>query len=132
MYLGWVTAQKANFLSLQSAVFCAECELISENTTPYCLACGSKAMLSLSRDHGWIAEGTGNRSSDRRESNSTAWCGRPAALGPEPSQSQERMPAASVPMHAGRHHLRTVAVSDGFRSQEELADLGHPSRRFES
>ena len=49
MYLGWVTAQKANFLSLQSAVFCAECELISENTTPYCLACGSKAMLSLSR-----------------------------------------------------------------------------------
>ena len=49
MYLGWVTAQKAQFLSLQSAVFCAECELISENTTPYCLACGSKAVLSLSR-----------------------------------------------------------------------------------
>src|SRR5579864_2344820 len=49
MYLGWVTAKNAQFLSLQSAVFCAECELISENTTPYCLACGSKAMLSLSR-----------------------------------------------------------------------------------
>jgi GAF domain-containing protein len=34
---------------LQSAVFCAECELISQNNTPYCLACGSQALLSLSR-----------------------------------------------------------------------------------
>ena len=49
MYLGWATARNAQFLSLQSAVFCAECELLSENNTPYCLACGSKAMLSLSR-----------------------------------------------------------------------------------
>ena len=37
------------FLSLRSAVFCAQCELISENNTPYCYACGSQAMLSLSR-----------------------------------------------------------------------------------
>ena len=49
MYLGWVTAQKANFLSLQTSVFCAECELISENNTNFCLACGSQALLSLSR-----------------------------------------------------------------------------------
>src|SRR5215831_10515485 len=38
-----------NFLALQTAVFCVECELISENNTPNCMACGSQALLSLSR-----------------------------------------------------------------------------------
>src|SRR5437868_15389396 len=47
--MGWVKLQDINFLALQSAVFCVECELISENNTPSCLACGSKAVLSLSR-----------------------------------------------------------------------------------
>lgn len=46
---GWVAPQDVNFLTLQSSTFCAECELISHNNTPYCLACGSKALLSLSR-----------------------------------------------------------------------------------
>ena len=44
-----LAAQDVGFLSLQSAVFCAQCELISENNTPRCLACGSLALLSLSR-----------------------------------------------------------------------------------
>src|SRR6202011_1409250 len=39
----------ANFVPLQAATFCAECELISTNSTPHCLACGSRALLSLSR-----------------------------------------------------------------------------------
>jgi putative methionine-R-sulfoxide reductase with GAF domain len=39
----------ANFVPLQAATFCAECELISNNSTPCCLACGSRALLSLSR-----------------------------------------------------------------------------------
>jgi putative methionine-R-sulfoxide reductase with GAF domain len=38
-----------SFVPLQAATFCAGCELISENNTPYCLACGSQALLSLSR-----------------------------------------------------------------------------------
>jgi GAF domain-containing protein len=46
---GWKSARDVNFLSLQSAVFCAQCEVISENSTPHCLACGSKAVMSLSR-----------------------------------------------------------------------------------
>src|SRR5215471_21019833 len=57
MYLGWATAQHASFLTLQNSVFCAECELISENSTPYCLACGSQAMLSLSRVLGGSLKG---------------------------------------------------------------------------
>ena len=38
-----------NFVPLQSATFCAQCELISNNSRPYCLACGSHALLGLSR-----------------------------------------------------------------------------------
>jgi GAF domain-containing protein len=44
-----LTATDVNFVSLQSAVFCVQCELLSENNTPQCLACGSGAVLSLSR-----------------------------------------------------------------------------------
>src|SRR5581483_8230236 len=32
-----------------TAIFCVQCELISANTTPRCLACGSGAVLNLSR-----------------------------------------------------------------------------------
>ena len=39
----------AHFLGLQTAVFCVACELIGENNTPRCLACGSQAVISLSR-----------------------------------------------------------------------------------
>lgn len=47
--MDWVKARDAHFLGLQTAVFCVACELISENNTPYCLACGSQAVISLSR-----------------------------------------------------------------------------------
>src|SRR4051812_34805091 len=36
-------------LELRDAVLCVECELISYNNTTSCLACGSSAVLSLSR-----------------------------------------------------------------------------------
>jgi len=44
-----LTSSDVNFVSLQTAVFCAQCELLSDNNTPRCLACGSLAVLSLSR-----------------------------------------------------------------------------------
>ena len=44
-----VSGSQVHFLSLQTAIFCVQCELISANSTPYCLACGSKAVLGLSR-----------------------------------------------------------------------------------
>jgi putative methionine-R-sulfoxide reductase with GAF domain len=47
--MGWVNLREVNFLSLQTAVFCVQCELISQNNTSDCLSCGSKALLSLSR-----------------------------------------------------------------------------------
>src|SRR5215468_2558666 len=44
-----LSGSQIHFLSLQTAIFCVQCELISANTTPNCLACGSKAVFSLSR-----------------------------------------------------------------------------------
>jgi putative methionine-R-sulfoxide reductase with GAF domain len=44
-----MTVDDVNFVSLQSAVFCVQCELLSNNNTSRCLACGSRAVLSLSR-----------------------------------------------------------------------------------
>ncbi len=42
-------ARDVTFLNLQPAVLCIECELISYNNTDQCLACGSRAVLSLAR-----------------------------------------------------------------------------------
>ncbi len=44
-----VSSSQIHFLSLQTAIFCVQCELVSANSTPSCLACGSKAVLGLSR-----------------------------------------------------------------------------------
>ena len=46
---GWTRAAEASFVPLRAAVFCGQCELISDNNSPYCLGCGSSALLSLSR-----------------------------------------------------------------------------------
>ena len=43
------TFKEVNFVPLQSAIFCVQCELISNNSKPSCLACGSQALLGLSR-----------------------------------------------------------------------------------
>jgi len=43
------TFKDVNFVPLQSATFCVQCELISASSKPYCLACGSQAMVGLSR-----------------------------------------------------------------------------------
>ncbi|HEY3973054.1 MAG TPA: GAF domain-containing protein [Candidatus Sulfotelmatobacter sp.] len=43
------TFRDVSFVPLQSATFCVQCELISANSKPYCLACGSHALLGLSR-----------------------------------------------------------------------------------
>ncbi len=43
------TFRDVSFVPLQSATFCIQCELISANSKPYCLACGSRALIGLSR-----------------------------------------------------------------------------------
>src|SRR5215471_5471577 len=110
MYLGWMTARNAHFFTLQKSVFCAECELISENSTPYCLACGSQAMLSLSRVLGGSLKGreTAHLIVDAELDQLVRDLLRTV---PDVPVLAEKKPAASVPMHPGRHHLRTVGFS---------------------
>jgi putative methionine-R-sulfoxide reductase with GAF domain len=43
------TFKDVHFVPLQSATFCVQCELITTNHRPYCLACGNPSLLSLSR-----------------------------------------------------------------------------------
>lgn len=43
------TFRDVPFVPLQSATFCVQCEMISINSKPYCLACGSQALVGLSR-----------------------------------------------------------------------------------
>lgn len=43
------TFRDTTFVPLQSATFCIQCELITTNSRPYCLACGNTSLLSLSR-----------------------------------------------------------------------------------
>jgi putative methionine-R-sulfoxide reductase with GAF domain len=43
------TFKDVNFISLQSATFCIQCELITNTSRSYCLACGNTSLLSLSR-----------------------------------------------------------------------------------
>jgi hypothetical protein len=39
----------ANLVSLRKAVLCANCDMISDGANGHCVACGSEALLSLSR-----------------------------------------------------------------------------------
>ena len=39
----------ANLICLRKALLCANCDVISDGTNGHCVACGSQALLSLSR-----------------------------------------------------------------------------------
>jgi hypothetical protein len=45
-----------NLVRLQKAVLCANCEVISEGLNGHCSACGSEALLGLSRILGGLSE----------------------------------------------------------------------------
>lgn len=46
-----------NFVPLQAAVLCADCEVITENHGGFCRICGGRALLSLNRVLGGPVEG---------------------------------------------------------------------------
>jgi len=99
-----LSGPQIHFLSLHTAIFCVQCELLSANNTPSCLACGSKAVLSLSRLFGGSlrAQPTARLIEDDelnrlvRELLFTVPC---SELEHETSSMSTRLPA--------RHHART-------------------------
>lgn len=115
-----LTGQDISFIELQTAVFCVACELISKNNTPYCLACGSRAVLSLSRILGGSLRGQqtahliADAELDRlvRELLRTV----PTAI------SQDRAPASFAMLAPSRHHARAVSSNaSGLRRSPSFA-----------
>ncbi len=112
--------QEISFIALETAVFCTQCELISRSTTAYCFACGSQALLSLSRILGGSLRGqqtarlVADVELDRlvRELLSTV-----PATSPE-----SHLPASFAALAPSRHHARALAseAASGVRLR-----LGH-------
>ena len=46
----------ANLIYLRKAVLCANCDVISDGANGHCVACGSQALLSLSRLLGGVID----------------------------------------------------------------------------
>ena len=120
---GWFSARDVNFLRLQTAVFCAECELLSENNTPYCFACGSQAVLSLSRVLGGSLrdQPTARLIADAELDRLVR-----ALLTTLPGSTEEfaierAVPASFASMAPSRHHARAKSES-GFASEFHLHD----------
>lgn len=105
--MGFVKASDIHFLHLQTAAFCVECELISENNTPSCLYCGSQAVLSLSRVLGGSLRGqqTAHLIQDAELDRLVRELLRTV---PTPSNSEERVPASFSAMAPSRHHTRST------------------------
>jgi putative methionine-R-sulfoxide reductase with GAF domain len=101
-----LTGQDIHFLSLQTAAFCVECELISKNNTPHCMACGSRAVLSLSRVLGGSLRGqqTAHLITDAELDRLVRELLRnvPAAV------SENRVPASFATLAPSRSHARST------------------------
>jgi len=116
--------QDANFVPLQSATFCVQCELISTSSTPHCLACGSRALLGLSRVLGGSLsrEQTAHLITDSELNNLVRDLLRTV---PDPALPD---PALHDPALANFDHARMPSVA--LRSQLRVANAAHPASGF--
>ena len=104
-----LTGQDIHFVGLQTAVFCVACELISKNNTPNCLACGSQAILSLSRVLGgsMVGQQTAHVIADAELDRLVR-----ELLRTVPSSSSEnRVPPSFAVLAPSRHHARSLSSS---------------------
>jgi GAF domain-containing protein len=119
--MGFVNARDIHFLGLQTAVFCAECELISENNSPYCHACGSQAVLSLSRVLGGSLKGqqTAHVIADVELDRLVRELLRTVPV-PSAVNAETRVPASFAALAPSRHHARAMSMvptaSHGFHA----------------
>jgi len=119
-----LTGQDIHFVELQTAVFCAECELISKNNTPYCMACGSRAVLSLSRVLGGSLRGqqTAHLIADAELDRLVRELLRTVPA----SASENQIPASFSLLAPSRHHARaheggpTCQATRRYTSEDEI------------
>ena len=107
-----LTGQDISFIQLQTAVFCVECELISKNNTPHCLACGSRAVLSLARILGGSLRGqqTAHLIADAELDRLVRELLRTVPNG----VAHEGVPASFAMLAPSRHHARSAGSSAPF------------------
>lgn len=128
---GWLSASEVNFVRLQTATFCVECELISENNTPYCMACGSKGILSLSRVLGGSLK-----------QHQTAHVIADAELDRLVRALLSTVPQSSSPMTSGvpssfatlapsRHHARSMSSPQAMENAQACGEFHHSEVNFE-
>ena len=104
---GTLRASDVNFLSLATAVFCVQCELISANNSTRCLACGSLAVLSLSRVLGGSLRGqTAHLIADAELDRLVRSLLHTVPQEAELENEYSAVPAFSAPGLSARHHLR--------------------------
>jgi putative methionine-R-sulfoxide reductase with GAF domain len=111
------TFKDVNFVPLQSATFCVQCELISANSRPYCLACGSHALIGLSRVLGGSLrhQQTAHLITDAELDNLVRDLLRTV---PEPAYMSDADPYVA-------EHSRTPSLA--LRSQLRVANAAHPA-----
>jgi putative methionine-R-sulfoxide reductase with GAF domain len=107
------TFKDVNFVPLQSAAFCVQCELISTNSRPYCLACGNPSLLSLSR----VLGGT-------LRQQQTAHLITDSELDSLVRDLLRTVPDPTV-MDVADHHTRIPSIA--LRSQLRVANAAHPA-----
>jgi len=110
------TFKDVNFVPLQSATFCVQCEMISTGNTPYCLACGNNSLLSLSRVLG---------GSLRHQQ--TAHLITDSELDSLVRDLLRTVPDPHV-LQLAEHHTRTPSTA--LRSQLRVANAAHPVSGF--
>jgi GAF domain-containing protein len=103
-----LTGQNIHFVSLTTAVFCVECELISENNTARCLCCGSQGLFSLSRLLGGSLQG--QRVAHVIEDAELDRLVRDL-LRTVPAHVESRVPPSFAALAPSRHHARTMVPS---------------------
>src|ERR1700677_233763 len=110
------TFKDVNFVPLQTATFCIQCELISTNSRPYCLACGNTALLSLSRVLGGSLR-----------NQQTAHLITDSELDSLVRDLLRTVPDSQV-LDVADHHARVPSIT--LRSQLRVANAGHPVSGF--
>ncbi len=115
-----LTGQHIHFVSLPTAIFCVECELISENNSARCYSCGSQAVLSLSRVLGGSLRGQqlahviADAELDRLVRD---------LLRTVPQHNEDRAPASFATLAPSRHHTRSHAPEFSGYAQSSSADI---------
>jgi putative methionine-R-sulfoxide reductase with GAF domain len=110
------TFKDVHFVPLQTATFCIQCELISTNSRPYCLACGNTSLLNLSR----VLGGT-------LRNQQTAHLITDSELDSLVRDLLRTVPDPHV-LEVADHHARVPSIA--LRSQLRVANAAHPVSGF--